>query len=201
MKNIKNFTIENSINKNYFKDNLYSKDKIKLNKIIKNVYTDLNEVKNTFHILSKKFNLEFKKSNLKKFNKYQTVVLIGMGGSVLGTQAIYTFLKQGIKKKFIFFDNLDQLKIEKTKKEINFKKNLFIIISKSGNTIETLINSNLFKDKINSKNSIIITEEEKNLLNIFAKKKKYFTSITKSISVVDILFYLRLESCLHILWV
>jgi len=95
-----------------------------------------------------------------------------MGGSVLGTQAIYTFLKQGIKKKFIFFDNLDQLKIEKTKKEINFKKNLFIIISKSGNTIETLINSNLFKDKINSKNSIIITEEEKNLLNIFAKKKK-----------------------------
>ena len=172
MKNIKNFTIENSINKNYFKDNLYSKDKIKLNKIIKNVYTDLNEVKNTFHILSKKFNLEFKKSNLKKFNKYQTVVLIGMGGSVLGTQAIYTFLKQGIKKKFIFFDNLDQLKIEKTKKEINFKKNLFIIISKSGNTIETLINSNLFKDKINSKNSIIITEEEKNLLNIFAKKKK-----------------------------
>ena len=172
MKNIKNFTIENSINKNYFKDNLYSKDKIKLNKIIKNVYTDLNEVKNTFHILSKKFNLEFKKSNLKKFNKYQTVVLIGMGGSVLGTQAIYTFLKQGIKKKFIFFDNLDQLKIERTKKEINFKKNLFIIISKSGNTIETLINSNLFKDKINSKNSIIITEEEKNLLNIFAKKKK-----------------------------
>jgi glucose-6-phosphate isomerase len=102
VKNIKNFTIENSINKNYFKDNLYSKDKIKLNKIIKNVYTDLNEVKNTFHILSKKFNLEFKKSNLKKFNKYQTVVLIGMGGSVLGTQAIYTFLKQGIKKNLYF---------------------------------------------------------------------------------------------------
>ena len=95
-----------------------------------------------------------------------------MGGSVLGTQAIYTFLKQGIKKKFIFFDNLDQLKIEKTKKEINFKKNLFIIISKSGNTIETLINSNLLKKKINSKNTIIITEKKNNLLNSFAKNKE-----------------------------
>ena len=57
---------------------------------------------------------------------------------------------------------------------MDLKKNLFIIISKSGSTIETLVNSNLFKDIINTKNSIIITEKKNNLLNSFAKKKKLY---------------------------
>ena len=200
-KNIKNFTLENNINKNYFKNNSYLKDKIRINKIIKKTYENIDDEKNNFHVLSKKFIFDFDKNNFKNFTKYKTIIIIGMGGSVLGAHSIYSFLKKKVNKNFIFIDNLDQEKIEDLNKKKNFESSFFIIISKSGNTIETLINSNLFKDKINSKNSIIITEEEKNLLNIFAKKKKYFTSITKSISAVDILFYLRLESCLHILWV
>ncbi len=95
-----------------------------------------------------------------------------MGGSTLGAQAVYSYFKDKIPKKFYFFDNLDQLKIEKIKQIIDFKKILFVIISKSGNTLETLINSNLFKGKINNKNTIIITEKKNNLLNIFAKNKK-----------------------------
>ena len=87
-----------------------------------------------------------------------------MGGSVLGAKAMYSFLNDTIKKKFIFFDNLDQIKIENVKKEVNLKKSLFIIISKSGNTLETLVNSNLFEDKINNKNTIIITEKKTNLV-------------------------------------
>jgi len=168
----KNLLLKNNINKNYFKNNLYLKDKIKLNKIIKNVYSSLDNKKDTFHILSKKFDISFNKSDLKKFNKYKPVLVIGMGGSTLGAHAIYSFLKQKINKDFVFFDNLDQLKIEQIKKKINLKKCLFIIISKSGNTIETLINSNLFKDKISFKNTIIITEKKINLLNTFAKNKK-----------------------------
>ena len=65
-----------------------------------------------------------------------------MGGSSLGAKAIYSFFKDKIKKNFIFLDNLDQFKIEIIKKKINLKTSLFIIISKSGNTLETLINSN-----------------------------------------------------------
>ena len=171
-KYINNLLLKNNINKNYFKDTLYSKDKVKLNKIIKNIYSGLDNKKDTFHVLSKKFDISLNKSHLEKFNKYKHVLIIGMGGSALGAQAIYFFLKQKINKDFIFFDNLDQLKIEQVKKNINLKNSLFIIISKSGNTIETLINSNLLKNQISYKNTIIITEKKINLLNIFAKNKK-----------------------------
>ena len=171
-KNIKSFSLENNINKNYFNKNLYSANKIKVNKIIKNIFNDLDYKKNTFHVLSKKFLFEFSKSNLKNFTKYNTVVIIGMGGSILGSSAIYSFLKPKIKKKFLFLDNLDQIKMEQIKKKNNLKKSLLIIISKSGNTIETLINCNLLKDKISNKNTIIITEKKNNLLSTLAKNKK-----------------------------
>ena len=172
MKNKKNFLLENKIDKRYFKKNLFFKDKIKLNKIIKKIYNNLDNKKNTFHIFSKKLIFNFSKSNFKRFKKYNSIILIGMGGSAIGAKAIYSFMEEKVKKNFIFFDNLDQVKIEQTKKKINLKKSLFIIISKSGNTIETLINSNLFINAITYKNTIIITEPKKNLLNTFAKKKK-----------------------------
>lgn len=172
IKNQSNLLLENHINKNYLKNIHYAQDKKKLNNIIKNIHNGLNNKKDTFHILSSNFILNFNKFNLKKFTKYQNVIIIGMGGSVLGAHAIYSFLMQKINNNFIFFDNLDQLKIEEVKKKIFFKKSLFIIISKSGSTIETLINTNLFKNQINSKNTIIITEKKDSPLSIFAKNKK-----------------------------
>ena len=171
-KNIQNFTLENNINKNYFKNNSYLKDKIRINKIIKKTYQNIDDEKNTFHVLSKKFNFDFDKKNFKNFTKYKNIIIIGMGGSVLGAHSIYSFLKKKVNKNFIFIDNLDQEKIEDLNIKKNFESNFFIIISKSGNTIETLINSNLLKDRISSKNTIIITEKKKNLLNAFAKNKK-----------------------------
>jgi len=180
-KNKKNFILEDHINKDYFKKKLHPKDKIKLNKIIKIIYENLDNKKDTFHILSKKFIFNYEYFNLKKFEKYKSVILIGMGGSVLGSHSIYTFLKHKIKKNFIFLDNLDQSKIEHVRKKVNLKASLFIIISKSGNTIETLINSNLFKNDISSKNSIIITEQKNNLLNTFGVKKIYYRYLTSFI--------------------
>ena len=61
-----------------------------------------------------------------------------MGGSILGTEAIHDFLKFKIKKKIKFFNNLNnQIKLSKIKKSLN------LIISKSGNTLETVSNFNL----------------------------------------------------------
>ncbi|MDB9760511.1 glucose-6-phosphate isomerase [Pelagibacteraceae bacterium] len=171
-KKLKNFLLKNYIKKNFIKNNLYSKNTRKLNKIIKDVYKNLDKNKDTFHILSKNFILDIDEAKLKKYKKYKSIVLIGMGGSVLGSNAIYSFLKERISKNFIFLDNLDQLKIEQTIKKVNLKTNLFIIISKSGNTIETLVNSNLLKNRISYKNTIIITEQKKNLLNEFARSRK-----------------------------
>ena len=64
-----------------------------------------------------------------------------MGGSILGTQAIYDFLKHKIKKIFYL------LIIFKKKKKIKKKNLLNLIISKSGNTIETIVNSNILIKK------------------------------------------------------
>ena len=175
-KNLENLSIKNSIKKNYFNTNLFTRDKLALKKIIKKIYANIDNRKDIFHILSKKFTLDFDKSNLKKFSKYKLVIIIGMGGSVLGTHAIYSFLKKRIKKNFVFLDNLDHLKIEKIKKKFDLKNSLFFIVSKSGNTIETLVNTNLLKDNICSKNTIIITEDKKNLLSLLAKKKKNITN-------------------------
>ena len=168
----KNIYFKNCIGKSHFKKNSYSKNKIKLNQIINNFLTSTNVKKDFFYLLSKNFNLNLKYSELKRFKKYKSVVLIGMGGSALGAEAIYSFCRDKIKKKFIFLNNLDQSKIEKIKKNINLKNTLFIITSKSGNTLETLINTNLFGNKINAKNTIIITEKKTSLLNILAHKKK-----------------------------
>ena len=168
----KNIHLKNNIGTSYFNKKIYSKDKKKIKKIIDNIFISLDGKKNSYHSLSKKFNFNFKHSQLIKFNKYKFIILIGMGGSSLGAKALYSFFNDIVQKKFIFIDNLDRLKFEQIKKKNNLKNCLFIIISKSGNTLETLINSNLFKNVINNKNTIIITEKKTNLLNTFAKNKK-----------------------------
>ena len=98
----KNINLKNNISLSYFNRSLYLKDKIKLNKIINNILISLDNKKDTFHPFSKKFIFNFKNSELKKFNKYKSVILIGIGGSVLGAEAIYTFCNNKIKKNFIF---------------------------------------------------------------------------------------------------
>ena len=162
----------NSIGNNYL--NLKIKKKL-LNNFLgtsKKIFKNIDKDHNTFHILSKRFKLNFDLKKLNKFKKYKTVVVIGMGGSILGAEAIYNLLEKKIKKKFIFFNNIDKDKIEKFKKNYNLKKSLFILISKSGNTLETLVNlSSLNITKNNNKNIIILTEKNNNYLNSLSKKK------------------------------
>ena len=69
-------------------------------------------------------------------------------------------------------DNLDSYRLKKLSVIIDQKKSLFIIISKTGNTLETLTNKNFFKNKISQNNSIIITEKGNSKLNKFSKDKK-----------------------------
>ncbi len=107
---------------------------------------------NLLKSLSKSYNYSFKKKTLNKFRKEKTFKIIGMGGSILGAEAIYSFLK--CKKKFYFINNLqNDLRLDKKTKSIN------IIISKSGNTLETISNINLYLKKKDK--NIIITEKKK----------------------------------------
>jgi len=100
-----------------------------------------------------------------KHNK-QNVRIFGIGGSSLGAKAIYFFLKKKIKKKFYFIDNLEE--------DISFKKNekyLDLVVSKSGNTLETIVNLNLHNKPKNKK--IFITENKASYLSTLAKNLKY----------------------------
>ena len=84
--------------------------------------------KNTYHVLSKKFVFDFKTKTLKNLKDLITIAIVGMGGSILGANAIYDFLKHKIKKKVTFFDNLDKEKLNKFKKKIILKI-VFLLLS------------------------------------------------------------------------
>ena len=167
-----NILHKNYLKKKYLNKNFYSKF---FNNIFNEIKKNCDVSQNTYHVLSKKFSFKFKLQDLKKFNKFENIVLVGMGGSILGSKAIYSFLKEKIKKKIIFFDNLDKDKLNNFKKENNKKNCLFIVISKSGNTIETISN---FVDlkiiKKNAKNIIIISEKNENILYSIARKYNLF---------------------------
>ena len=145
-----------------FKNFLIKKKKLELKKNLISILDEKNQVTSS---LSKSYKDRFSKKNTKHFNKNFDYRVIGMGGSTLGAQAIYDFLKKKIKKKFIFVDNLNAFKNKKTKKNFNN-----LIISKSGNTTETIVNANILikkKDK-----NLFITEKKKSYLSLLAQKLK-----------------------------
>ena len=91
-----------------------------------------------------------------------------MGGSILGAETIYQFLKHKVKKKFIFLNNLTSNFSEKDKS----KKIVNLIISKSGNTIETILNSSYLINQNKINKNIFITEKKNNYLFNLAYKLK-----------------------------
>ena len=141
----------------FFKNFSTKSNSLKVKKLFKNL---INENLPLLDPLKKKYKYSYTKklvSSLKKFSNFR---IIGMGGSALGTEAIYNFLKHKIKKKIIFANNLDVSSLYFFKKKKN--KNLNLIISKSGNTLETIVNSSILIKK-NDKN-IILTEDKNNYL-------------------------------------
>ena len=131
----------------------------------KNLNLILNEKDQVIHSLSKFYKDSFNKKNIKHFNKKLDYRIIGMGGSTLGAQAIYDFLKKKIKKIFIFVDNLNAFENKKAKKNLNN-----LIISKSGNTIETIVNANILVKKKDK--NLFITEKKESYLSLLAQKLK-----------------------------
>ncbi len=101
-----------------------------------------------------------------------TIALVGIGGSSLGTKAVDSLLKHKYcnLKTLLFFENPDPITIIKNLKKIDPNRTIFIIISKSGGTIET---TSIFKLMIdyfdlklkNNKRIITITDEGSPLCN------------------------------------
>ena len=144
--------------KNFSKKNKnFKKLKVILNSIIN---TDSEIIKS----LKPNYKYSYKTSLLRKIKKFKNIRIFGIGGSILGSKAIYQFLIDKVKNKIFFVDDISDIKL-------NSKKNfLNLIISKSGNTIETIANINLNigkKDK-----NVIITDNNKNILRELSLKLK-----------------------------
>ena len=170
-----NLFLRNNIPTKYLKNNSLKKLSKEYEKNFLEIKNDIKNSKKTLNILDSKFKFNFKTKDLEKFRKFRTIALIGMGGSILGSEAVYNYLEEKIKKKIYFFDNLDEKKILKFKKKENLAKVLFLIISKSGSTVETLINAfTLNIIKRNSKNVILISERNNNILFSLSKKFNLF---------------------------
>ena len=132
----------------------------------KNLKDLLKDQPKFFETLKPTYKYSYTKKIISKYRKFPNIRIIGMGGSILGSETIYNFLKPKIKKKINFVDNLNSNADYFYNKSIN----LNLIISKSGNTLETIVNTNaLIKEK---EKNIFITEAKNSYLSNLAKKLK-----------------------------
>lgn len=111
------------------------------------------------------------------------IVIIGIGGSSLGLKAIDTMLyhlphRNNISVKFL--EHTDPLKIQKSLKKIRLHTTLFIVISKSGMTIETtslmkycIWRYNLLESCV--KNRLLIITDNNSPLDIWAKANDIYS--------------------------
>ena len=132
----------------------------------------------------------------------KNIVVLGIGGSSLGAKAIYEFLKPVKKpsRKLYFFETTDPINIMETLSKIDLEASHFLVISKSGGTVETI---SIFK-YIYAKNSAVssytfITDENSNLDNfaqeIGAKCFYLPTNVGGRFSVLSVVGLLPLVLC------
>ncbi|WP_419763613.1 MAG: glucose-6-phosphate isomerase [Arcobacter sp.] len=128
------------------------------------------------------YNLPFQDTTqIKEYAKTVTqkdIAIIGIGGSTLGTYAIYSFLTRthNFDKKLHFFESTDPIDINTRLDRLDLENTLFIVISKSGTTIETIsVFKYLYsKVKIDKENCLVITETDSKL-NDFAQANEIKT--------------------------
>ena len=117
------------------------------------------------------YNLPFQDTTV--FKEYaknvgqSNIVVIGIGGSTLGTYAIYKFLKHSkdLQKKLFFLETTDPIDIKSKIENIDLKDTLFIVISKSGTTLETIALFKYINSLVtcNKENTVIVSEQDSKL--------------------------------------
>ena len=133
----------------------------KIQKFLKEVIHSNDQV---IRSLTNNYNYSYSNKFINKLKKFKYIRVFGMGGSSLGAHAIYDFLRDKVRNDFFFISNLNGKKFFPKKKYLN------LIISKSGNTLETIVNSNAYSNK-NDKN-VLITENKRSILRNISFKLK-----------------------------
>lgn len=110
--------------------------------------------------------------------KYEHLLVIGIGGSSLGAQALiegintplWNRLSRGRRKGFLtvdFIDNLDPVVIRTILSRLKLDRTLILVISKGGSTVETIVPMLILREWIGEgfyKQCVFITTQGKGLL-------------------------------------
>ncbi|MAR79245.1 MAG: hypothetical protein CMM18_03335 [Rhodospirillaceae bacterium] len=150
----------------------------------------LNKENHEYKCLTSDF-LDPKYNNIKNLlmkwrDRFETIIVIATGGSNLGSKVI-TNLNLNSKKncKFIYLDNLDKKYIAKIINSLDFAMCGFLVISKSGNTLEVVSQYLIFLDIMEKK--IGQDKVKSHFLTITTKKDNIISSISKekNIKVIE----------------
>lgn len=160
--------IENICQKLSLKESFIDKCLKKIHSRNQGFYTDIDNNRPI-----KKINAFAKKVE----KKYDHIVVLGIGGSALGTATLAKALGNKKSPKFYILDNIDPTFIKETEEQLNLRKTLFIVVTKSGSTVETNMLYFYFRKKIEEKklkikdHFTIVTSQKKGLLIDTAKKE------------------------------
>lgn len=129
----------------------YLKDGLKLEKVLKcGLEKNIKKtIINSSRDMMGWVNLPYQNSDIveeialfgKKISRlYERFVVVGLGGSSLGSKAVYKAVKSQKRNdcKIDFLDNIDPVQFARKLQKYNLKKTMFNVITKSGATIETL---------------------------------------------------------------
>jgi glucose-6-phosphate isomerase len=92
-----------------------------------------------------------------KREKYEKIVVLGVGGSALGSRMLANYFDN---EKLIVLDTLDPHAVEKVLKSVPIPRTLWIVASKSGSTFETIFLRDMLVVGIPSSNWAVVTEKE-----------------------------------------
>ena len=135
------------------------------------------------------YNLPYQNTtDIKKYAQSITkkhIVVLGIGGSSLGARAIYEFLlpSNNYHKDLLFLETVDPLKINHCLKRVDLNDAQFVVISKSGNTIETI---SIFKYlnslvEIDRNNCTIVSEADSTLTKFADDNQIKFFDLAKDV--------------------
>lgn len=149
------------------------------------IYTKLVEEKKSTGYYSLPFQDISHITNFASSVDKEQIVVVGIGGSSLGTKAIYDFVKEkkSFGKELIFLESTDPIDINSKVDKLNLESALFVIISKSGTTIETISIFQYISTliAIDGKNCVIISEEHTQLNEYATSNKIPFFEIPQNV--------------------
>ena len=82
----------------------------------------------------------------KTLERYEKVVILGIGGSALGARTVLDALAPEKRERLEILDNIDPATIASTAARLDPKRTAFLVVSKSGSTAETAAQSLYFRD-------------------------------------------------------